>query len=272
MINASKVITLSFLILFGVEAFCCRITVTVMQRAVFAKGSSESERAKSSIENIKKLLKKGIDINSQDNYGKRTALHMTVATNSKKLKELKFLLNKGANANIRDHYDATPLHLAVAYKNMKRLSTLVPHTYTKHIKTALSFAKEQKTLLKSMGLKRFKLKYRTRCRRKVVPFNRSDSQYNQKIKEELKKKLESLGIKDIEVKYKPYGVFSSIVYDSIMDRQGMYKIDDKELKKKREGYIKKFDEIIKILSDEIVYREKLKKEKTKKEEQKKERN
>ncbi|MDR3001909.1 MAG: ankyrin repeat domain-containing protein [Fibromonadaceae bacterium] len=70
---------------------------------------------KGTIEDLKYFLEeKGVDVNTQDEYG-QTALHVAVSNES--LEVVKFLVSKGSNVNMEEADGKTPLHLAATYNN-----------------------------------------------------------------------------------------------------------------------------------------------------------
>jgi glutaminase len=74
-----------------------------------------------SVNEIKRLLSYGVDINASD-YDKRTALHLAVAEQN--IEATTYLINNGADPKLKDRWGATPLSEAKKTKNPKLLAIL----------------------------------------------------------------------------------------------------------------------------------------------------
>jgi len=62
---------------------------------------------------MKRLLKKGADVNAKDSYDYTPIMYAAKGTSSKALRSVKSLVNKGAQLNAKNYYDTNALHLAV---------------------------------------------------------------------------------------------------------------------------------------------------------------
>jgi len=74
------------------------------------------------MEEIKKLIERGADVNAKDNEG-QTPLYAAIWSGDANMVEL--LLDKGANIEIKDSYGQTPLDVAVRYSQKDILKLLV---------------------------------------------------------------------------------------------------------------------------------------------------
>jgi ankyrin repeat protein len=74
------------------------------------------------IEKVKKLLKKGADVNAKDNYG-FTPLHDAAFFG--RIEVVKLLIEKGANVNAKDNLGSTPLHLAAIIRRIEVVKLLI---------------------------------------------------------------------------------------------------------------------------------------------------
>ncbi|MFC1793592.1 ankyrin repeat domain-containing protein [Planctomycetota bacterium] len=74
------------------------------------------------MEEIKKLIERGADVNAKDNEG-QTPLYAAIWSGDANMVEL--LLDKGANMKIKDSYGQTPLDVAVRYSQKDILKLLV---------------------------------------------------------------------------------------------------------------------------------------------------
>ena len=69
---------------------------------------------KGDIRKVERILNEGVDVNDNDNYHKRTALHY--ASQWGHADVVLFLIRRGANVNQRDSSGMTPLHFAKTVK------------------------------------------------------------------------------------------------------------------------------------------------------------
>lgn len=71
---------------------------------------------------VENLIKSGVDVNSQSEENRWTALHMVAWNGNKEIAEL--LLNYGASFNLRTDFDWTALHTA-AFNGKFRLDCYI---------------------------------------------------------------------------------------------------------------------------------------------------
>jgi ankyrin repeat protein len=72
---------------------------------------------------IERVVKKGEDINAEQNRNKMTLLHLAVAKGY--VKAVKLLLDNKANVNVRNITDATPLHDAALEGKIEMVKVLI---------------------------------------------------------------------------------------------------------------------------------------------------
>lgn len=76
------------------------------------------------IEDCKRLLSHGANINSQDEYGGQSALYWSV--NNEHTEMVGFFIEQGADPNLKDwEYDETPVKLAVDMDDHEALSAMI---------------------------------------------------------------------------------------------------------------------------------------------------
>ena len=76
------------------------------------------------IEDCKRLLSRGANINAQDEYGGQTALYLAVNNEHTEIES--YLIEQGADPNLKDwEYDETPVKLAVDMDDHEALSAMI---------------------------------------------------------------------------------------------------------------------------------------------------
>jgi len=74
---------------------------------------------------IERIIKKGGDINAEQNRNKKTLLHL--AAKKGYVKAVKLLLDNNADVNVREVMEATPLHLAVLEDKVETVRVLIAY-------------------------------------------------------------------------------------------------------------------------------------------------
>ena len=97
------------------------------------------------IEELDKLIKSGVDVNAQDNYG-RKPLHIAVENGCRDMVDM--LLQKGVDVDVQDNFKRTPLHIATYAGYLGIVELLIsqgadPTIQKKDGKTPLDLAKDR---------------------------------------------------------------------------------------------------------------------------------
>ncbi|UKZ79248.1 hypothetical protein TrVFT333_006998 [Trichoderma virens FT-333] len=128
---------------------------------------------------IQQLLKSGIDINSQDDYG-RTILFYAIQRKDKSMAE--YFVRLGIDVNIKDHASLTALQMAIQKGDNEIISTIfTPAVYQKSrddkgdkVQEVISWAKEQRHPSAAKVLSVLRTRYESMLSRAQKTFNIED--------------------------------------------------------------------------------------------------